>query len=259
MLYQKILYLQKKMALYQSITENGQKLFRHRSFIPLILYPLAIITIFIEKDSILSTYELPFSLICIAISLLGLIIRALVIGYVPEDTSGRNRYKQKAETLNTTGIYSAVRHPLYLGNFFMWLGIIIFVGHIWFALVCVLLFWIYYERIMLTEEKFLIEKFGDRYHDWAQQTPAFIPNFSNWKKPSLSFYLKKVIKREHRGLVAVLISMGAIHLIKNYALYEKFKMDQFWLITTIAALCLFIFLRILIKTTNLFRTPRRAW
>jgi protein-S-isoprenylcysteine O-methyltransferase Ste14 len=246
------------MALYQSLTENGQKLFRNRSFIPLILFPFAVVTILTEKEAILSTYEIPFSLICIGISLLGLIVRVLVVGYAHQDTSGRNREKQKAEALNTTGIYSIVRHPLYLGNFFMWLGIILFVGHIWFALVCILLFWIYYERIMLTEEKFLIEKFGDQYHEWANKTPAFIPNFSKWRKPTLSFYLKKVIKREHRGLVAVLVSMGAIHLVKNYAIYEEVQMHQFWLITSIAALCLFIFLRILIKKTNLFRTPRKA-
>ena len=128
------------MALYQSITKTGASLFRHRSFIPLILYPLAIITIFVEKNSILSTNELSLSLICITISMLGLIIRALVIGYVPPNTSGRNRHNQKANSLNKTGIYSAVRHPLYLGNFFMWLGIILYVGHFWFAIFCILLF-----------------------------------------------------------------------------------------------------------------------
>lgn len=245
------------MALYQSITKNGANLFRHRSFIPLILYPLAIITIFAEKNSILSTNELLLSLICITISMLGLIIRALVIGYVPPNTSGRNRHNQKANTLNKTGIYSAVRHPLYLGNFFMWLGIILYVGHFWFAIVCILLFWLYYERIMLTEEKFLIEKFGDSYHEWAQETPPFIPNLMKWKHPALPFSLKKVIRREHRGLVAVLISMGLIHAIKTYAVYETFNIHQFWLITTVASVCLFIFLRILIKKTNLLKTPGR--
>jgi protein-S-isoprenylcysteine O-methyltransferase Ste14 len=245
------------MALYQSITENGQKLFRNRSFIPIILYPLAVLIIFTEKNILLNSNELFFSLICIVISLFGLIIRALVIGHVPPNTSGRNRYRQKAETLNQTGIYSVVRHPLYLGNFFMWLGIIIYIGHFWFAIVCALLFWIYYERIMLTEEKFLIEKFGDSYHQWAKSTPAFIPNFLKWTKPSLPFSLKKVIRREHRGLVAVLISMGFIHLIKNYAIVGKIQMHPFWLITTAAAVCLFLFLRIIIKTTNLLKTPGR--
>lgn len=245
------------MALYQSITKNGSNLFRYRSFIPLILYPLAIITIFAEKDSIISTNELTLSFICIAISLLGLVVRALVIGYVPPNTSGRNRNNQKANTLNKTGIYSIVRHPLYLGNFFMWLGIILYVGHFWFAIACILLFWLYYERIMLTEEKFLIEKFRDKYHEWAQETPPFIPNLMKWKRPALSFSLKKVIRREHRGLVAVLISMGVIHAIKTYAVHETFNIHPFWLITTVASICLFIFLRILIKTTNLLKTPGR--
>jgi len=245
------------MALYQSITKNGTNLFRYRSYIPLILYPLTIITIFAEKDSILTTHELTLSFVCIAISLLGLIIRAMVIGYVPPNTSGRNRNSQKADTLNKTGIYSVVRHPLYLGNFFMWLGIILYVGHFWFAIVCILLFWLYYERIMLTEEKFLIEKFGDSYHKWAQETPSFIPSLRKWKRPYLPFSLKKVVKREYRGLVAVLISMGVIHLIKTYAVYETINIHSFWLITSVASICLFVFLRILTKTTNLFKTQGR--
>ncbi|MGB8874133.1 MAG: hypothetical protein WCC75_12145, partial [Desulfobaccales bacterium] len=44
-------------------------------------------------------------------------------GLPPRGTSGRNTQGQVAETLNTTGIYSLVRNPLYLGNFLIWLGL----------------------------------------------------------------------------------------------------------------------------------------
>jgi len=245
------------MALYQSLTKNGQKLFQHRSFIPLVLYPIAIATIFLEKDTLFNTSDIAYTLICIAISLFGLVIRALVIGYVPRKTSGRNTTKQQAETLNKTGIYSTVRHPLYFGNLFMWLGIVFFVGHLWLALVCILVFWIYYERIMLTEEDFLIQKFGDQYHEWAKETPAFFPNFAQWTKPTLAFSWRKVIRREHRGLVAVLLSMGLLHVVKNYAYTEELVINKFWVITTAASACFFIFIRIIIKATNILRTPGR--
>ena len=36
-------------------------------------------------------------------------------------TSGKNTAKQIAESLNTSGIYSVLRNPLYLANFLNWL------------------------------------------------------------------------------------------------------------------------------------------
>lgn len=245
------------MALYQSIVENGQKLFKYRSFIPLVFYPIAALAIFMEPGALLNIPDLPLSIVCIAISLFGLVIRSLVIGYVPAGTSGRNTEEQKASFLNQTGIYSTVRHPLYFGNLFMWLGIMLYVGHIWFAVVAILLFWVYYERIMLTEEHFLKQKFNEEYEKWAEHTPAFFPKFSKWTKPSLSFCFPKVIRREYRGLVAVILSMALIHFFKNLALYGEYKLNEFWTVALIISIALFIFIRILKKATHLLDAPGR--
>ena len=50
-------------------------------------------------------------------------IRIYTVGTTPAGTSGRNRDKQIAEKLNKTGVYSIIRHPLYLGNLLIWLGV----------------------------------------------------------------------------------------------------------------------------------------
>ena len=58
----------------------------------------------------------------------------LCVGFTPRGTSGRNTKEgQVAESLNTLGMYSMCRHPLYLGNLLMWLGIVMYMGHLWFA------------------------------------------------------------------------------------------------------------------------------
>lgn len=77
------------------------------------------------------------------LSLVGFLIRAYVIGTTPRGTSGRNTKGQVAEELNQAGMYSMVRHPLYLGNYLMWIGIVVFAGNICFILIASLLFWIY--------------------------------------------------------------------------------------------------------------------
>ncbi len=56
------------------------------------------------------------------ISFFGLALRVIVVGHAPYGTSGRNTREQVADTLNTTGMYSIVRHPLYLANYLIILG-----------------------------------------------------------------------------------------------------------------------------------------
>jgi len=78
----------------------------------------------------------------------------LYCGYAPRGTSGRHTLRQEAKRLNSSGMYSLLRHPLYLGNALMWLGISLFVHVWWVVVISMLIFWIYYERIMFAEEEF---------------------------------------------------------------------------------------------------------
>ena len=60
------------------------------------------------------------------------------MGFAPRGTSGRNTLGQVAEVLNTSGMYSVVRNPLYLGNFVIWLGLALFIKVWWCILIVVL-------------------------------------------------------------------------------------------------------------------------
>lgn len=245
------------MSLTRELRNTGNMLFRHRSYLPVVLYPLATLVLFIERDTLIKLSEIPWSLACLFISFLGLFIRILVIGYVPKGTSGRNTHGQVAETLNTRGIYSVVRHPLYLGNFFMWLGIIMYVGSIWFTLLCVLLFWIYYERIMFAEEQYLKDKFGKDYKKWSKETPAIIPKFRAWKKANMKFSVRNVLKREYNGFFAVIVSFVYVNFIKHYSLDNTLAVDKIWLILLGIGFLIFITLRSLKKHTRALHVEGR--
>jgi protein-S-isoprenylcysteine O-methyltransferase Ste14 len=112
------------------------------------------------------------------------------IGHTPKNTSGRNTKGQIAEELSTTGVYSICRHPLYAGNFLMWLGIAMMTESVAFIVMFCLAFWLYYERIMIAEEQFLRKFFSMAYLIWAEKTPAFIPNLKDWKKAQRTSHLK---------------------------------------------------------------------
>ena len=106
------------MALLHSMEESGKWLFKYRGQLPLLLFALAVPAIkFNSYLWITNEVYLAFTIFAIVVSFLGLVIRAITIGITPKGTSGRNTKEQVAEELNSKGIYSVLRHPLYLGNF----------------------------------------------------------------------------------------------------------------------------------------------
>lgn len=252
------------MALIEELDKSGNWLFRWRSYLPLTLYILATLVIWFELDEHMTLFNLDWAVLCLTISLIGQVIRAITIGYTPKGTSGRNTKEgQVAETLNTKGIYSTVRHPLYLGNFFMWLGIIIYVGNWWFTALCCLLFWVYYERIMFAEEFFLRKKFGQVYLNWAEKTPAFWPSFSQWHSAGWHFSLKNVLKREYNGFFAIFLSFALIDAMKNlfhvgFTSWET-VIHEFWLYGLLAAFLVFALLRTLKKKTKVLDEKDREF
>jgi protein-S-isoprenylcysteine O-methyltransferase Ste14 len=206
------------MALQEEFEKQGIWLFKYRGVIPLLFIFIGG-AVFVRSEMYPESfffknppYEIYYVMFCLLISLFGLFIRLYTIGHTPANTSGRNTKKQIADTLNTTGIYSIVRHPLYLGNFFMFLGPALIPGSIWFVVALSLSYWIYYERIMFAEEQFLRRSFGEVYTDWANNVPAFIPDFRNFKKPGLPFSWKKVLKKEKNGLAAVFLLFAVLDI-----------------------------------------------
>jgi hypothetical protein len=144
---------------------------------------------------------------------------------------GRNtKQGQVADVLNTTGLYSIVRNPLYLGNYLMWAAIAMLTGNIWFVLLFSLVFWIYYERIIYAEESFLRQTFGKTYLEWASKTPAFLPKHFNYKQPNIDFSWKKVLKKEKNGLFALFLLFWVFETVGEYAEEGIFVIEEYWLL-----------------------------
>ena len=250
------------MALQEEFEKQGVWLFRYRGVIPLIflfiggalfvrteIYPE---TFFLKE----TPYEIYYELFCLLISLFGLYIRIYTVGHTPVNTSGRNTAVQVADTLNTTGIYSTVRHPLYLGNFFMWLGPALLTGNFWFVVAFCLFYWIYYERIMFAEEQFLRRSFGEVYTDWAKNVPAFIPDFKNFKKPNLPFSWRKILKKEKNGLAAIFM-VFAVFDITGEIIHGENNYNYFLIVCCVLTGLMYLVLKYLKHKTNLLNEEGR--
>ncbi|MDD5773266.1 MAG: methyltransferase [bacterium] len=250
------------MPLREEFEETGKWLFKWRSYFPLlIILPLLFFVLPQSgyfKRAFGNTAEYFWEGFCLAVSYSGLIIRCIAIGYVPAGTSGRNtKGGQLADTLNSTGIYSILRHPLYLGNFLIFSGMVLLVESVWLFIVSILFFWLYYERIMFAEEEFLRKKFGDIFLRWAEKTPAFIPRFDHFQKPEISFSFKNVLKREYTAFFQIIISFTLIKVLSNFFTEGKLSVDMFWLILLLIGFLIYITLMMLKRKTKLLHVEGR--
>jgi protein-S-isoprenylcysteine O-methyltransferase Ste14 len=75
--------------------------------------------------------------------------------------------------LKTQGIFRITRNPLYLGGFLACAGSCLYSLHIVNILLCALTVWIHHS-IVLKEEKFLEERFGQRWLDYKRRVPRYL-------------------------------------------------------------------------------------
>jgi len=247
------------MALQQEWEKQGNWLFRYRGQLPVVILIAGLALTYWSSGN----NQLPFSddriwtFLCLGIVALGQIVRGMVIGFTPRNTSGRNTQAQLADVVNTTGIYSIVRHPLYLGNFFMWLGIAMLTQHLWFVVVFILVFWLFYEKVMYAEEQFLTRSHGQVYLEWASRVPAFIPASSGWKPSALSFSFRNILKRESIGILNVFICFYLFSLIAELAAGKTFSVDNFWFQTLVVVTAITAVIYVLRKWTKVLEVEGR--
>ena len=140
----------------------------------------------------------------------------------------------------------------------MWIGIVCYTFNGYFIIIVSLLYWVYYERIMFAEERFLEGKFGKRYLDWANELPAFLPKFSNLKKSTIPFSFVSVLRREYSGILATVIGFAYVSLLRNYIQYDSIFISETFSVLLISFALISIVLRTLKRHTKLLNEEGRS-
>jgi protein-S-isoprenylcysteine O-methyltransferase Ste14 len=92
-------------------------------------------------------------LIPIILTLIGLGVRAWAAGYIGKTGRGRDFH---SEFRITSGPYKLLRHPLYIGNFFLVTGTLFLFNPVrWLAAVLIGIFLIEYGLFIVAEEKYI--------------------------------------------------------------------------------------------------------
>ncbi|MCM3879336.1 MAG: isoprenylcysteine carboxylmethyltransferase family protein [Vicinamibacterales bacterium] len=221
----------------EQLTAMGDTLFRWRSYAPLLLLPLFLLTLLDDRHPTPFAWEVA----CFLISLSGLVLRAYVVGTAPDGASTRGTGQPTAGSLSTLGAYSVVRHPLYLGNTLVALGCALLSGTWYLAVIVILLSFIYHERIAAREELFLRQTFDDRFLAWAREVPAMIPAFANYRPSGVPFQVRKVIVQESHGLCAIGTAFLVLDTLEDSIRLRAFTVDVRWLGLFAATLVPFLY------------------
>lgn len=247
------------MPIKEDMERQGAFLFRWRSYAPLVLIPAVIVAMgsseYLER-TLGEAANTAWEIFSVGVSFVGLVMRALIVGHVPRDTSGRNTGGQLAQSLNTTGMYSICRNPLYLANYVILLGFLIFIQVWWLVVLGTAMFWVYYERIIFSEEAYLRQKFGQQFLAWAEKTSAFVPHFGHWKTPELPFSFKFVLRRELSTLLQIVVVTTILHISVDLVGERRFEFERGWVLFLTAGILTFIVLLIM-KRRGQLNVPGR--
>ncbi len=131
-----------------------------------------------------------------------------------------------ARRLVTWGMYAHTRNPLYIGNFLLWLGAVLFAGGDWlYWLLLLVLAWflLQYALIIALEESTLAELFGTQYEEFRRAVPRIIPRpWRSGRKRELASLPAEGLHRwryafeSERSTLGVVILVLAAAIISTY-------------------------------------------
>jgi len=241
------------MKLLDQLVQDGDRLFRGRSYLPLLLVPVFIAGVITTVPPFSTrAAERAWEYLSVAVALAGLGLRVWAVGSAPSGTSERSTTNPRASQLRTTGVYSIVRHPLYVANALMALGLSLFPGVWYLPVILVLATWLYYERIAIREEAFLAGRFGAEFEDWSSRVAACLPSLASYQPSVHAYSWKKVLRHEFHGLLVVAAGAFVVDAVQESLRARAWRVDAPWAWFFAASAVLFVIFAALKRGTRVF-------
>lgn len=190
----------------------GNFFFKYRAVSPIPF--VAILFVFFNPRD-LGEKNLTVNLVSLAVMLTGLLLRIVAVGYSHFGTSGRENFL-RAENLNTEGVYSVMRNPLYVGNFLVYNGVLIAFANPWAFIPFNVYLVVLYYFIIHSEETYLAGQYGEAFAEYRRATPRVVPAFSRFRRPSTPFSPRKVLFKEKNSVFYGMVFYMSVLIYKEY-------------------------------------------
>ena len=223
----------------------GNFFFKYRNWLFIILYLLLFVPSppLFGKDTFGQHYFWWPIIIGLIITITGQAIRGATIGLAYIIRGGKEG-KVYAEELVTTGIFSHCRNPLYVGNILMLLGVGVLSNSLLYVAVIMPLFMVIYQAIVLAEENFLRNKFGNSFNQYCSRVNRWIPSIKGISTTfsSMHFKWKRWILKEYNTQYVWLTGIVLILLFKYPQLTNYDEQKRNVLLAILLPLLLLIYL-----------------
>ena len=183
------------------MVEIGNFFFKYRNWLFIIFYALLFVPyvpqLFTAERFGENYFWWPI-IIGLVITIAGQAIRAATIGLAYIIRGGKDN-KVYAEDLVTIGIFAHCRNPLYVGNILMIAGVGILSNSLLYVAIMIPFFLFIYQAIVLAEENFLRNKFGEQFNNYCSRVNRWFPSFAGMGKTfsSMRFNWKRYVAKEH--------------------------------------------------------------
>ena len=228
----------------------GNFLFRNRNGI----FPLFYLMLFVPSREVFNDPVIAM-IIGFSVTIIGQLVRVITIGLVYIIRGGKDR-RVYAEDLVTTGIFAHCRNPLYVGNILILVGLGIASNSLLFMAVFTPIFLFFWQAIVLAEENYLRNKFGQQYNDYCQKVNRWLINTTGMGSTlkSMHFKWKRVIIREYNS--TYIWMTGAVLIVMKHFYFHEEKFDfkknlPVFISILILLLLLYLFARYLKKSKTL--------
>ncbi|MBI3912020.1 MAG: isoprenylcysteine carboxylmethyltransferase family protein [Armatimonadetes bacterium] len=116
---------------------------------------------------------------------------------------------RKTRTLTTGGPYAWVRHPLYVGSFFLAMGYCAMSGRWQSYVLGMPVFFVVHGAAVVVEEQVLLKLYGDEYRAYSARVARFVPRPGAALRGERQFALRQAFaNREQMNLLCVLLITG---------------------------------------------------
>ena len=193
----------------------GNFFFKYRNYLFIFLY----LALFIPSAPLFKEEQFGYNyqfyplIIGLFITIFGQLFRGVTIALAYIVRGGKDK-KVHADDLVTEGIFKHCRNPLYVGNILMLVGVGILINSLLFTAVFIPLFLFIYQAIVLAEENFLRNKFGEQFDAYCKKVSRWLINFNGMFTTigSMKFNGKRWLTKEYNtqtvwmlGIVVILL------------------------------------------------------
>jgi protein-S-isoprenylcysteine O-methyltransferase Ste14 len=218
--------------MYQlELARSGRVLFRIRKSNIYVVIAIGVVVAFFSRK--LGPFESApanqaWFWVSLAVALIGALIRVYTSGHAAFGTSGKAKRQAEAAELNTTGPYSLVRNPLYVGRIVNFTGLAMLTGSWAYGALIFLISLLVYERIAVFEEEFLRGKFGEEHARWAREVPGLLPRLHGFVPPKYPFWWRRMIWREYKKFFQLASALFLYDIARRHFVPPTDPAGLFW-------------------------------